>query len=398
MTGRGWGKNTVGSHFAHAKAAAHPGRAGFLAARTKGDVSKVIIGHPESGLLVTQDPRNPCTFKRHEGIVRWANGAYAEVQTSEEPEGGRGPHYAWGFADEIGTWKRTADAFGLTLWENLDLATRAGPHPQIFAASTPRYVALVRQLLADAKDASSGVVLATGTLLDNAANLAPSYVRAMLRKYKGSRLERQEILGELLADLVGAILTLETINANRVEIEDVPEIARYMIGCDPALKKKKKSDKTGINVSGRGIDEHLYSFEDRSDRMSPNEWGSELVRLSAKYDNAPIVAEDNVIGEAIETIIFGCVASGQPRPRVIRRTAKASKAKRAEPILAYHERGEAHFVGTDQKATEDQLCQFTATGWEGEGSPDEADANVWAATELMLGERTTWDEAVAANA
>jgi phage terminase large subunit-like protein len=104
LTGRGWGKNLVESHFAHAKAAEHPTFAGFLAGRTIADVAKTIIGDTESGLLATQRPDNPCEFKRHEGRVVWANGAHADVHTSEEPDRARGGNYLWGVADEIGTW------------------------------------------------------------------------------------------------------------------------------------------------------------------------------------------------------------------------------------------------------------------------------------------------------
>jgi phage terminase large subunit-like protein len=105
-----------------------------------------------------------------------------------------------------------------------------------------------------------------------------------------------------------------------------------------------------------------------------------------------MVAEDNFGGEMVESVIRGIDAT----VNVKRRTATRSKTKRAEPILAFFERGEAHIVG-EQQALEDQLVQFTPSGYVGDASPDDADAMVWAATELMLGSTSSWDDMVAAN-
>ena len=402
-TGRGTGKNLAFAKFLHAEAKANPGRAGFMAGRTRKEVIEVVIGHPESGVLTTQEPDNPCTFRQRRGVDRleWANGAYAEVQTAEEPEGARGPHYSWGVADELATWKKTQGSDGLTLWDNLQFALRAKPGSgvvsQMIAATTPRPVELIRSL---EKQAAEGDVvrMVTGTMLDNAANLDPMAVEYFLKQYKGTRLERQEIYGETLSDIDGAIITMDDLLEDWVD--EPPEIARYMIGCDPALKTKKRSDKTGIIVTGRGTDDHLYAIENRTGKYTPQGWGSELVRLSQKYDNAPIVAEDNVIGDAIRDIIRGAVRPGEPQPRVLQRTATRSKAARAEPILAYHERHEAHLTGqeTEMRVLADQLCLFTALQWEGEGSPDAADAYVLAGAELMLRQSQSWEALAVANA
>ena len=41
--------------------------------------------------------------------------------------------------------------------------------------------------------------------------------------------------------------------------------------------------------------------------------------------------------------------------------------------------------GIGLSGVEDQLCLFSPRGYAGEGSPDRADAAIWALTELMLG-------------
>jgi hypothetical protein len=71
--------------------------------------------------------------------------------------------------------------------------------------------------------------------------------------------------------------------------------------------------------------------------------------------------------------------------------ASRGKVVRAEPIAALYEQGKVSHVG-HLPDLEDQMCNFTAGGYVGEGSPDRADALVWALTELMLtGSNYNWD-------
>lgn len=389
-TGRGWGKNRTAAEWVHDQAALNPSLAGFLGARTLGGAGKTIVGHPRSGLLVTQRSDNPCEYKAHLRKVIWANGAYADIHSSEEPDDARGPEYAWGFGDEVATWKRNIDFMGNTTWTNLQFGLRGGSHPQMIAATTPRPVDLVRELLEKGNMPDSEVVLSCGTMIDNAANLPDSFLEYIEGKYHGTRLYRQEVSGEMLLDLEDAILTTEMLDESRVA--EAPEMSRVIVGVDPALKRKKKSDKTGINVSGRGVDGDLYSLENLSCKMSPDGWSRRVVEACHKHGTTTVVAEDNVIGDAIETLIH----AHDSTIRVLQRTARHAKHQRAEPILAFYERGQGHIVG-DQPGLEDQLVQFTPTGWDGDGSPDDADAHVWAGTELMLGNQTSWADMVAVN-
>ena len=390
ISGRAFGKNRIASEWMHDQAEKLPGLAGFLAGRTLGAVGKTVIGHPKSGLLVTQRASNPCEYKPHLRRLTWANGFYCDVHSSEEPDDARGPEYAVGFADEIGTWKRSVDFAGNTTWDNLQFGLRGGTNPQMIAATTPRPTALVRDLIERGKT-GIGVHLTTGTLYDNRANLPDSYIEEIERKYKGTRLYRQEALGELLLDVENAIITAEMLDAARVDT--APEMDRVVIGVDPAAKSGKKSDKTGINASGIGVDGHLYALANRSCKLSPDGWARRAVETFYEFDASLMCCEDNQGGEMVESIIRGI----DPTINVQRRTATKSKKKRAEPILAFYERGEAHIVG-EQRDLEDQLVQFTPGGYVGDSSPDDADAHVWAAHDLMLQGGASWDDVAAANA
>jgi phage terminase large subunit-like protein len=101
---------------------------------------------------------------------------------------------------------------------------------------------------------------------------------------------------------------------------------------------------------------------------------------------------DRVVGEANfggDMVRFTVRTADKDVPY---RDVKASRGKvvRAEPIAALYEQRKVHHVG-DFPDLEDQLCNFTANGYVGEGSPDRADALVWALTELMLGSTYSYD-------
>jgi hypothetical protein len=61
-------------------------------------------------------------------------------------------------------------------------------------------------------------------------------------------------------------------------------------------------------------------------------------------------------------------------------------AARAEPIALRFETGRARLAGRFPEL-EDQLCALTWSGYQGAGSPDRANAMVWAMTELFDKER-----------
>jgi phage terminase large subunit-like protein len=164
------------------------------------------------------------------------------------------------------------------------------------------------------------------------------------------------------------------------------------VGVDPAAKSKASSDNTGIHVSGRGVDGHLYALADRTCKMSPDGWARRAIAAYWEFDASLMVAEDNQGGEMVGTIIRAL----DPRVNVQYRTATRAKHKRAHHILPYYERAEAHIVGS-QPELEDQLTRFTYDGYAGDESPDNADAHVWAASELMLGGSSTWEEMAAVN-
>lgn len=406
-TGRRWGKNWTESNWLHSMAALYPKHVLFVAGRTMGDIAKTSINLPKSGILATQDPDNPVIFKRHLSQLQWANGCRADLLSSEEPDSARGPEYAGGLADELATWKRVADFKGNTLWANILFATAGklpgGAMPQIVVGTTPRPTKLIADLIAEGESDAPRVALTGGTIYDNAENLGAGYIEDIEHEFKDTYLFDQEALGKLLTAIEGAILTQEQLNNDRIEMEDLPPLKSIAIGCDPAGKKRKTSDRTGIEAVGLDFDDHLYALENRSLRGTPLEWGTALVDCWEYWEprcegSCVIVAEDNYGGQMVKSNIEGIKTEGDSRPRVIEKTAVVNKSKRASSILRRHEQRRAHIVGK-QPRLESQLCGFKRdVTWEGEGSPDDADAYVWGALEVTGGNQSTFAQWAQVNA
>ena len=111
---------------------------------------------------------------------------------------------------------------------------------------------------------------------------------------------------------------------------------------------------------------------------TPLEWASRAVGLYDDLSADTVVAEINQGGEMVKSTL----RSVRPALPVVLVRATRGKHVRAEPIAALYEQGRISHVGMFSHL-EDQLCLMTASGYEGEGSPDRCDALVWAFTELF---------------
>lgn len=197
--------------------------------------------------------------------------------------------------------------------------------------------------------------------------------------------QRQRFLeGAYLSEVPGSLWPIDRIDKSRVE--KAPTLGRIVVGLDPSGSDGTGGDQQGIVVVGKGDrDGHAYVIEDGSVRLGPGGWASEAVRLFHKHEADCIVAEVNFGGAMVESTIRN-VDKNVPVKLV---HASRGKHVRAEPIAAlYEQRREVppqmHHVGYFPEL-EDQMAAFTTEGYQGSGSPDRADAMIWAATELMLG-------------
>ncbi|HIP24830.1 MAG TPA: ATP-binding protein, partial [Rhodobacteraceae bacterium] len=214
----------------------------------------------------------------------------------------------------------------------------------------------------------------------NSANLAASFLTYVTAKYKGTRLGRQELEGELLTAEEGALWRHEGFKRGKAE-----GFSRIVVAVDPPVTSGEKADLCGIVVvgvvaEGPPTEWRAVVLKDASlQGASPQAWASRAIEVFRDFKADRLVAEVNQGGELVESLIR------QIDPMVSYRAVRASRGKiaRAEPVAALYEQGRvAHLEGLER--LEDQMCLMTGEGFKGSGSPDRVDALVWAITDLMI--------------
>lgn len=254
---------------------------------------------------------------------------------------------------------------------------RLGKNPQCGVATTPRPIKILRDLI-DRSQKGTDVVVTRSRTADNIANLAPVFLTQVVAKYQGTRLGRQELDGELIDEISGALWSRAMIESTRVQ--RAPELRRIVVAIDPAMKSVEGSDETGIVVAGIGADKRGYVLEDLTGRYAPQAWAAKAIAAYQRWQADLIVGEVNNGGEMVGNTVR------MVNPSVPFKAVHASRGKfiRAEPISALYEQGMISHVGAFPEL-EDQMCSFTADYDRGrDGSPDRLDALVWALTELKV--------------
>jgi phage terminase large subunit-like protein len=362
LAGRGAGKTRAAAEWVRRQAHRFPGCRIAVVARTAADVRDVCI-EGESGLLAIHPPADVPLYEPSKRRLTWRNGSQATCYSADEPDLLRGPQHHFAWADELATWQRLDEA-----WANLQLGLRLGERPRCMVTTTPRPLPLLRDLLR-----RPSTIVRRGSTFDNAANLAPSALAEFRARYEGTRIGRQELHGELLDDVPGALWTRAMLDDNRVTA--APDLVRVVVAVDPAVTSGENSDETGIVVAGRADTGHLYVLADRSCRLTPDGWARRVVSAFDEWKADRIIGETNNGGDLIEQTIR-TVRASIPFTKV---TATRGKRVRAEPIAALYEQGRVHHVGAFPEL-EDQACTFAPD--QVVGSPDRLDALVWALTDL----------------
>jgi phage terminase large subunit-like protein len=299
----------------------------------------------------------------------------AWLYSAAEPESLRGPQHSHGWCDEIAKWPD-----GIRLWDTLAMTMRVGRKPRMVATTTPRPVPLLRRLLANAR---GDVVVTHGRSEDNRGHLPDDFLAAMDAHYRGTRIGRQELDGELIETIEGALWSREMIERQRVDT--APQtLRRVVIGVDPPAGASAGSDACGIVVVARDENGHAYVIADASVQgLSPEGWARAVVVAAEVHRADRVIAEANNGGAMVESVLRAAGAANLP-VRLVH--AAHGKVARAEPVAALYETAKAWHVGAFQEL-EDQMAGMVIGGdYCGPGrSPDRADALVWAMTELMLG-------------
>lgn len=383
LGGRGAGKTRAGAEWVRAQVeGARPGDAGrarrvALVGETLDQAREVMV-FGESGIMACSPPDRRPVWSATRRMLTWSNGAVAQIFSAHDYEALRGPQFDAAWADELAKWKRGAEA-----WDMLQFGLRLGD-PRACVTTTPRNAPVLRGLLA----ADSTVVTHAATQA-NAANLARGFLDEMQRRYAGTRQGRQELEGVLLADAEGALWTAEMLAACLTD--SAPDLDRIVVAVDPSVSGHAASDACGIVVAGavmQGPPQNwrAYVIEDATvEAASPLDWARAACAAMVRHGAERMVAEVNQGGALVETVVR------QVDPMVPFKALHAGRSKglRAEPVAALYEQGRVHHL-RGLGALEDQLAQMTARGFLGAGSPDRADALVWALHELLIAPAQAW--------
>ena len=367
--GRASGKTHTGSETLAGWTQAHRGRDWGIVAPVFATARDVCVEGP-SGLLRALDRAGqPYEWNRSMGQVMLADGGRVFIDGADDGAGSlQGKNLSGVWADECGLWSR--HQWRMAWHESVRLSVRVAPG-RIVATGTPkRGHPLVRMLLKD-----PGIAVTRMRTRDNAENLDAASLAELETRYGGTTLARQELEGEWLDEIEGALWTIALLDRTRV-LTAPATLPRICVAIDPAVTATVDSDRTGIVVVGKGSDGHAYVLADLSGRHSPHIWARRAVQAYHDFKADRIIAEGNQGGDLVSHML----RLVDPNVPVTIVNATRGKAVRAEPILMLWEQGKAHLVGT-LPDLEDELVSWVP----GEGaSPDRLDAMVWGCTWLML--------------
>jgi phage terminase large subunit-like protein len=414
MSGRGWGKTRTGAEtikkwaLARKQAGKPRGHYGVVA-KTHREVQAICYEARSAGLLAVFEPGTFGYKKSPALLITLPDGTQIRAFSAEDPDAIRGYAFDGAWCDEYAAWPRRV---AQDMFDQLWFCLREAEDPRVVVTTTPKNLPHVRALV----DGPPGmrVHVTRGHTTDNLENLSTAAVAVLQARYTGTRLGRQELGGELLTDVEGAMLRQEWIDDGRRLADSVPPMVAKAIGVDPAKTTGEDSDLTGIVTCGIDGQAEAYVFNDLSGKYSPEQWAEVVWQEAIDQGVDAVVVEDNVGGDMVETVLKAAwirlmqrqVALGNPpqhRAPIVRVTPSGplqSKWLRAQSIALLYEQapGRVHHVmpvvpkGTpDDVAVRHPLLQpgavtnplaeleDQATTWTGdkdEPSPDRVDAMV----------------------
>lgn len=361
-----------------------------VVAPTFADGRDIVMENPRSGLLKALGyGRNFAGWNRSQGQCQLPGGQMIYLGAADDgADRIQGKNLSGCLCDEIGMWERWEVAWD----ESIGYAVRIHP-ALIIAAGTPksnrRARVLIKRLLED-----PDVPVTQLRTEDNLANLSPKQ-RDEYEKRKGTRLGRQELEGDLLEDVEGALWSSGQLEADRVLVGAMPVLEAVVTAVDPAVSVTKTSDETGILTLGRGRDGHGYVLEDNTLKDTPGGWAREVWGAVLRHGSEAVVVEDNQGGDMVEHTLrieldamvpeFRRAGRMPPPIRRVHPGSRQGKRARATPIAELYERHRIHHVTDVDHDYDLSALEEQQTSWDGTGdSPDRVDALVHGATYLFL--------------
>jgi len=373
LSGRGAGKTRTGGEWCRKKSERFPRIAGI--GRRGVDIRSTMV-EGESGLIrVCEMAGQTYIWEPSKREFTFQNGGKVYFYTAEEPDSLRGPQHHLAWLDEPAHMPLID-----LVWDNLLLGLRLGDRPQVLVTSTPTPIPWVKKLVK--KEDTRVVRVSTYANLEN---LAPTFRKNVIEQYEGTRLGRQELHGEVIEDVEGALWNAELIiAANDLSPDDLDGVPyhsylgkpfdRIVVSVDPAGTANKKSDETGILVVARQ-GRQFFVLDDLTGKYSPDQWAKKVVYAYQKWGADRVIAEKNYGGD----MVASNMKNQDENLPITMVTSRRGKAIRAEPIVGLYEQNRVHHVGPLAELEREE------TEWvPGEGdSPNRIDAVVHGITNLM---------------
>ena len=360
MSGRGGGKTMAGSNITHQ--VAKRVREMALIGVTGPDLRETMVEGP-SGILATSPPNFRPIWEPSRRRLVWPNGCIGHGFSAEEPDRIRGANVGFAWLDEAAFIDKIDE-----VWMNLLLALREMlevGNPHVMITTTPRATKFMKELVKDPQ-----TILHRVSTYANLDNLSPVFRQTVLSRFEGTRMGQQELYGEILEDVEGALWNTGMFRHS----EDLPAFSSIIVAVDPAGSANRRSDETGIivvGIEGYGSDFRAWILEDATGRYSPKGWATRAVALREKYHATCIVAEKNYGGDMVRHTL----KSVEETVPVILVDSRKGKELRAQPVVGLYEQGRIIHAGKrgDLMDLEDEM-----TSWiPGESpSPNRIDAAV----------------------
>lgn len=391
LAGRGFGKTRTGAETIIEWARAGWARRIALVAKDAADGRDVMV-EGDSGIMECAPLDFRPIYEPSKKRLTFPNGCRAYLYSAEDPDSLRGPQFHAAWCDELCKWP-----YPVETWDNLQFGLRLGANPRQIVTTTPRPIKCLKDIIL-----RDDTVITKGSTYENLANLAKPFRKAVVARYEGTRIGRQELNAELLDDIPGAMwqrTKIDETRAARHEGEDMVtyggrkiDMAEIVVAVDPPTTSGEEADECGIVAAGKGRDGRGYVLADLSKQGSPAEWGEAAVRLFDVLKANWMIYESNQGGEMVAHVLRS--AAKDLRDRGERDTdhlplravhASRGKATRAEPVSALYEQGRVSHVGA-LSTLEDQMCEFTSDFDKDKAgySPDRVDALVYALTGILV--------------
>lgn len=388
-SGRGFGKTRIGAEQVKEWVNEHEVKRIGLGGRTATDIREVMV-EGDSGVLSVFPPWQRPIYEPSKLRITFRNGALARLFSDEAFEKARGPQNEKFWWDEMAAMSNIKAFF-----DNVMFGLRIGKCPQVMITTTPRRKKEYREIFHSKKSkyASLRVARMHGSSYSNLSNLASMYIQNVIKPYEGTRLGKQELWGEFLADSIGALWTTHLLEEYRVDDICLSDMVEIAVGVDPQGTYGEDSADTGIVVVGKDKHGHGYTLADWTVNAPPNTktiagqkvlgWADIAAKAYFFFEADAVVGETNFGGDMVEACLRNATdAYGHPEAiNYVSVRASRGKRTRAEPIAMISEKGLIHHLAcTDLDALEEQM-----TNWEpGDESPNNLDAMVWAYHYLFM--------------